>query len=65
MHLAETNAELELLAHQTGEFRELLIDFGIWNDSLFDTARRPLDYLHVLAEAPRALIVHGNYLPGG
>ena len=62
MHLAETKAELELLAHQTGEFRELLIDFGIWNDSLFDTPRRPLDYLHILAEAPRALIIHGNYL---
>ena len=62
MHLAETKAELELLAHQAGEFRELLIDFGIWNDNLFDIARRPLDYLHVLAEAPRALIVHGNYL---
>ncbi|WP_397570824.1 amidohydrolase family protein [Schlesneria sp. T3-172] len=62
MHLAETSSELELLTSQSGEFRELLSDFGIWNENLFPTPRRALDYLHVLAEAPRALIVHGNYL---
>lgn len=62
MHLAETKSELELLSHQSGEFRELLMDFGIWNSSLFQTPRRPLDYLKLLAEAPRALIIHGNYL---
>lgn len=60
MHLAETPAEIELLAQRTGEFREMLTDFGIWRDGLF--APKPLNYLRRLAEAPRALVVHGNYL---
>lgn len=62
MHLAETRAELELLADRTGEFREMLTDFGIWRDDPAWFGRRPLDYLEVLAKAPRSLIVHGNYL---
>lgn len=62
MHLAETTSELELLSSGTGEFREMLTDFGIWNDELFRTPRTPMDYLQKLAKAPRALVVHGNYL---
>ena len=62
MHLAETKAELELLGTGTGEFREMLIDFGIWNDTRFQTPLKPMDYLEVLARAPRSLIIHGNYL---
>lgn len=62
MHLGETTAELELLKQGTGEFRELLTDFGIWNGELFRASRTPLDFLKVLAQAPRSLIVHGNYL---
>ena len=62
MHLAETESELELLATGSGEFRELLTDFGLWNNDLFRVRRRPMDYLEVIAEAPRSLIVHGNYL---
>lgn len=61
MHLAETTAELELLAQGTGEFQELLTDFGIWRDHLFG-GKTPRDFLEILAECPRALIVHGNYL---
>jgi cytosine/adenosine deaminase-related metal-dependent hydrolase len=62
IHLAESPGELELLSSGTGEFRELLTEFGIWNDELFRISRRPMDYLKVLADAPRVLIVHGNYL---
>ncbi len=62
MHLAETKAELELLRTGTGEFREMLMDFGIWNDTLFQTPLKPMDYLELLAKAPRSLIIHGNYL---
>ena len=61
MHLAETEAELELLADGTGEFRELLTEFGIWRDGHFG-GERPLTWLETLAAAPRSLIVHGNYL---
>ena len=62
MHLAETKAELELLRTGAGEFREMLIEFGIWRDDLFQTPSKPMDYLELLAKAPRSLIIHGNYL---
>ena len=62
MHLAETEAELELLADGTGEFRELLTEFGLWRDGLFGGGGRPQACLETLADAPRSLIVHGNYL---
>ncbi len=61
MHLAETPAEMELLAHGTGEFYEMLTSFGIWRDGLFG-GRLAAEYLRRLAESPRALVVHGNYL---
>lgn len=62
MHLAETRSELEFLAHGRGEFVEMLKAFGAWPEGGLPTGRRPLEILQVLADAPRALVVHGNYL---
>ena len=62
MHLAETKPEIELLGTGAGEFREMLIDFGVWREDVFQTSRHAMDYLEVLAKAPRSLIIHGNYL---
>lgn len=62
MHLAETRDELEFLADGRGAFVEMLKSFGAWPDGGLPTGRRPLDILRVLANAPRALVVHGNYL---
>lgn len=62
MHLAETRDELEFLAHGRGEFVEMLKSFGAWPDSGVPLGRRPLDILRTLADAPRTLVVHGNYL---
>ena len=62
MHLAETKAELELLCQGSGEFREMLIDFGVWRDDLFQSPLKPLDYLELLSNAPCSLVIHGNYL---
>ena len=61
MHLAETRPELELLASGRGEFREMLQEFGIWREGIFG-GQRPLQILQELARAPRALVIHGNYL---
>ncbi len=62
MHLAESREELELIEHGNGLFRDMLQAIGAWDAS--PTAR--LDsieaYLLALAEAPRALVIHGNYL---
>lgn len=62
MHLAESPEELELLRSGTGPFADLLRDFGVWDAGV--DARLPSikGYLERLATAPRALVVHGNYL---
>jgi cytosine/adenosine deaminase-related metal-dependent hydrolase len=62
MHLAESRAELELLAEGTGPLVELLTGMGLWQRGLFPLHSRPMTYLRSLAELPRSLIIHGNYL---
>jgi cytosine/adenosine deaminase-related metal-dependent hydrolase len=62
MHVAETQAERELLEQQTGDFVSLLQDFGAWNPNSFGTGNSIADILTVLSRAPRSLIIHGNYL---
>ncbi|HEY3394522.1 MAG TPA: amidohydrolase family protein [Lacipirellulaceae bacterium] len=62
MHLAESADELELLESGTGRFQELLDERSMWDDAAIPHGSRPLDYLRMLAEAPRALVIHGNYL---
>ena len=61
MHLAETKAERELLDSQSGDFVELLKDFGVWNPSVFPEDRSILSTLATLSKC-RSLIIHGNYL---
>jgi cytosine/adenosine deaminase-related metal-dependent hydrolase len=62
MHVAESPAELELLANGTGPFRELLEERSMWDSEVLAPGGHPLDYLKLLAQAPRTLVVHGNYL---
>jgi len=62
MHLAESREEMQLLRCGTGPLRELLAARGRWEASRFTLPKRPLDYLNRLAQAGRALVVHGNYL---
>lgn len=62
IHLAETAAELELLKQGSGEFVELLRDFGVWDETAIPHGSGPLDYLRPLAELDHALVIHGNYL---
>jgi len=61
-HVAESPQELQLLTTARGPFRDLLESLGVWNPAAFAAPRRPLDYLQRLAQAQRALVVHGNYL---
>jgi len=61
-HLAESREELQLLTDGTGPFRELLVELDAWDPSAIPRGTRPLDYLKRLVAAPRALIIHGNYL---
>ena len=62
MHLAETLAEREFIENLTGDFVSLLEEFGIWDPAAFQNRLSILGTLEILAQAPSALVVHGNYL---
>ena len=62
MHLAESPEELEFMRSHTGPFQALLSDIGVWNPEGVPHGARPLDYLQQLADVPRSLVIHGNYL---
>jgi len=61
MHLAESPEELELLASASGPFRDLLVERSMWDDGAIPLGTKPIEYLKVLARAPRSLAIHGNY----
>lgn len=60
IHLAETTAELELLAHHTGPFRAFLEDLGVWDAS--GLAASAADVLRLTAGVGNVVFAHGNYL---
>lgn len=62
MHLAESLEEIELLRGGTGPLVDFFEEFGFWRPDAIPPERSPLDYLRLLSQAPRALVVHGNYL---
>ncbi len=62
MHLAESPQELQLLRDGTGPFKELLEERSMWDVEAIPLGSRPLDYLKILADAPRSLVIHGNFL---
>jgi len=62
MHLAETKEELQLLSGLGGPFAKMLMEYNLWQPDLFTALKMPLDYLKELANAPHALVIHGNYL---
>jgi len=62
MHVAESRPELELLNAGSGPFRALLEERSMWDADAIPRGCRSRLYLELLAEAPRALVIHGNYL---
>jgi len=62
MHLAESPQELQLLDGGDGPFRVLLEERSMWDPSAIAAGARVLGYLQELSKAPRALVIHGNYL---
>lgn len=61
-HLAESREEIEFLQTGGGPLRQLLEALGAWQPGAIRPGTRPLEYLRVLSESPRALVIHGNYL---
>lgn len=62
MHLAESWDEIELLQSHSGSLVELLSDLEAWRPERIPRGIEPRQYLEWLAEAHRALIIHGNFL---
>ena len=62
MHLAESREEIEFLRDGSGPFRDLLESRGVWDPAARPRGSRPLEELHRLSRAHRALVIHGNYL---
>lgn len=62
MHLAESPEELDLLQHGRGLFQELLEARSMWDPDAIPPGTTIEQYLAVLADAPRGLVIHGNYL---
>jgi cytosine/adenosine deaminase-related metal-dependent hydrolase len=62
MHLAESIEELELLQSGSGPFVTLLRQLEAWDPTAIPRGIRPGAYLQMLANAARALVIHGNYL---
>jgi cytosine/adenosine deaminase-related metal-dependent hydrolase len=59
-HLAESEAELELLESRRGPFLDFLSDLGVWEpDGL---ARHPNEILQIGANTANTLFIHCNYL---
>jgi cytosine/adenosine deaminase-related metal-dependent hydrolase len=60
-HLAESQAELQLLREHTGPFAAFLKELGVWApDGLVSG---PAEVLELCREVETVLLVHGNYLP--
>jgi cytosine/adenosine deaminase-related metal-dependent hydrolase len=65
MHLAESEAEAELLASGSGEFRALLDSLGAWPATTPPRLTSAADWISLLARGPRGLVVHGTFLDDG
>lgn len=61
-HLAESKEELDFLMTGAGGFQEILEERSMWDPWAVPRGSVPLDYLRILTRAPKALVVHGNYL---
>ena len=62
MHVAESPEELRLLRTGTGPFRDLLQRLDAWVEGAFPGGVEPRDYLQLLSQSHRSLVIHGNYL---
>jgi cytosine/adenosine deaminase-related metal-dependent hydrolase len=62
MHLAESLAEIELLASHSGPLVEQLQSMKAWHPGAIPRGIAPHNYLELLATAHRALVIHGNFL---
>lgn len=63
MHIAESLDEVSLINNRSGTFRTLLETLGAWPKETPPTLLPPSEWVSLLAKTPRAMIVHGTFLP--
>lgn len=61
-HLAESREEIEWLRTGGGPFDAFLQDLKAWDPTAVVPGRRAIDFLRILSQAHRTLVIHGNYL---
>jgi cytosine/adenosine deaminase-related metal-dependent hydrolase len=62
-HMAETRAEIELLAEGTGPLRAMLeVDIGVWDQSVDVCGRHPIEALLGSLDRGRMLCAHVNWI---
>lgn len=65
VHLAESAAEVELLARGTGEWKQLLQELGVWSDTWETPRASPAGYLDEIGFLDGCVLaVHGVQLEG-
>jgi len=62
MHLAESDAESELLRSGSGPFRDLFERLGVWPAAPAPALLPTAEWISLLARGPRGIVVHGTHL---
>jgi hypothetical protein len=62
MHVAESEAEADLLRAGTGSFRELFDRLGVWPEPAGPALLPAAEWISRLARGPRGRVVHGTHL---
>jgi cytosine/adenosine deaminase-related metal-dependent hydrolase len=62
MHVAESEAEEELLRFGRGPFRDLFERLGVWPSARPPALVPAAEWISILARGPRGVVVHGTHL---
>lgn len=62
MHLAESDAEDDLLQSGSGAFRDLFERLAVWPTTPSPALVSAAEWISILARGPRAIVVHGTHL---
>ena len=60
IHISEMLEEIEFIKNGSGAMKDLLIDFGVWNDKWMPPQTTPVQYLHNLGILKGAIGIHLN-----
>lgn len=65
IHISEMPEEIEFIKNGSGAMRDLLIEFGVWNDSWIPPQTTPVKYLNSLGVLKKATGIHLNIVTEG